>query len=84
MNKERINELKELIPNEIWNEALGNSAENGFESDFETLKEAIRILSNIYEEHLLCGVAEEWDESPFLIPISDGELKGFPWPNYEE
>lgn len=54
MNKERINELKELIPNEIWNEALGNSAENGYESDFETLKEAIRILSDIYEEHLLC------------------------------
>lgn len=80
MNKERINELKELIPNEIWNEALGNSAENGFESDFETLKEAIRILSNIYEEHLLCGVAEEWDESPFF----DREPKEIPWPNYEE
>lgn len=80
MNKERINELKELIPNEIWNEALGNSAENGFESDFETLKEAIRILSNIYEEHLLCGVAEEWDEDTFF----DEEPKEIPWPNYEE
>ena len=80
MNKERINELKELIPNEIWNEALGNSAENGFESDFETLKEAIRILYNIYEEHLLCGVAEEWDEGTFF----DEEPKEIPWPNYEE
>ena len=80
MNKERINELKELIPNEIWNEALGNSAENGYESDFETLKEAIRILSNVYEEHLLCGVAEEWDEGTFF----DEKPKEIPWPNYEE
>lgn len=80
MNKERINELKKFIPNEIWNEALGNSAENGFESDFETLKEAIHILSNIYEEHLLCGVAEEWDENSFSIQNSDE----IPWPNYED
>lgn len=67
MNKERINELREFIPAEIWNEALGNAAENGFESDFETLKEAIRILSDIYEEHLLCGADKEWDDSPYYI-----------------
>lgn len=53
MNKERINELREFIPTEIWNEAIGNSAEAGHESDFETLKEAIRLLTYFYEETIL-------------------------------
>lgn len=53
MNKEKINELRAIIPKEVWNEAIGNSAEAGHESDFETLKESLRILSYFYEESLL-------------------------------
>lgn len=62
MNHNRINELKNLIPKTIWNEAIANSAENGFEGDYEVLKESIRLLAQEFEEFTLTAIANHLTE----------------------
>ena len=62
MNHNKINELKNLIPKTIWNEAIANSAENGFESDYEALKESIRLLAQEFEEFTFAAIANHLTE----------------------